>query len=99
MYKTFLKDSLTLIICRELILHLNNKSSVECINRKENSFSDRKLTELLSTATIISPSTILPAKPLAVGNSPAFAARLPAGTYSSIWLAWEIINDWGSTIR
>jgi hypothetical protein len=99
MYKTFLKDSLTLIICRELILHLNNKSSEECIIRKENSFSDRKLTELLSTATIISPSTILPAKPLVVGNSPAFAARLPPGTYSSIWLAWEIINDRGSTIR
>ncbi len=80
-------------------MHLNNKSSIECINRKENSFSKRELTDLLSTATMISPSTILPAKPLVVGNSPAFAARLLPGTYSGVLLASEIINDRGSTIR
>lgn len=99
MYKTFLKDNLNLITCRKLILLLNYKSSIEYINRKENSFSKRELTDLLSTATMISPSTILPAKPLVVGNSPAFAARLFPGTYSSILLAWETINDRGSTIR
>lgn len=40
-----------------------------------------ELTGLPSTATMMSPRTMLPAKPLVVGRSPAFAARLPPGTF------------------
>ena len=40
-----------------------------------------ELTGLPSTATMISPRTILPAKPLPVGARPALAAALPRGTY------------------
>lgn len=41
---------------------------------------NEELTGLLSMAVTMSPSTILPAKPLVVGNSPALAAGLFAGT-------------------
>jgi hypothetical protein len=42
-----------------------------------------ELTDLPSTATMISPRTMLPAKPLPVGARPALAAALPPGTYDS----------------
>lgn len=44
---------------------------------------EKRLTGLLSTATMMSPRTILPAKPLVVGSNPAFAATLFPGTYRS----------------
>lgn len=42
---------------------------------------EEALTGLPSTAVMISPRTILPAKPLLVGARPALAAALPPGTY------------------
>lgn len=50
------------------------------LKQLKNSFYKTRLTGLLSTATMISPRTIFPAKPLVVGFSPALAARLFAGT-------------------
>lgn len=77
--KTFSKDIFSLLVYKSFIIN-DEKQHIRMENRKGNSFSKKALTDLLSTATMISPSTMLPAKPLVVGSSPAFAARLFPGT-------------------
>jgi hypothetical protein len=46
--------------------------------------NQQALTGLPSTATMTSPRTILPAKPLPKGIRPAFATALPGGTCRKI---------------